>query len=95
MEVSTWKSGGTYGISVGKINAQKYFKKSWKNIKVKIENQFYTFKLSKTFWTTCPEFRGCPISIWLKNIGLDKWTKNQPHRLILKPLGNNRFELTL
>jgi len=92
MEVSTWK-GGTYGIQVGKENAQKYFNKSWNNIKVKIENQFYTFDLSKTFWTTCPEFRGGPIPSWLKNIGLDKWPKNQPHRLILNPLGGNSFEL--
>jgi hypothetical protein len=92
MEVTTWK-GGTLGIYVGKKNAKDYFNKSWDSINVKIGNQIHTFKLSDTFWTTCPEFRGDPIPTWLKNIGLDKWSVNHPHSLILNPLGGNNFEL--
>ena len=92
MKVSTWK-GGTYGIRVGKDNAQRYFSKSWNNIRVHIGSQFHVFKLSKTFWSTCPEFRGGTIPRWLIINGLDKWPKFQPHSLTLNPLGGNSFEL--
>ena len=34
MEVKTWQ-GGTYGIRVGKKNANDYFNKSWDCIEVK------------------------------------------------------------
>ncbi len=92
MLVSTWK-GGTYGIRVGKENALRYFDKSWENIYVKIGGQFYTFNLSSTFWTTCPEFRGGHIPVWLRKNNLHTWPKGRPHRLILKPLDGNHFEL--
>lgn len=94
MQVVTWK-GGTHGIRVGKENAQKFFDKSWASIQVKIDGTFHAFGLSPTFWTTCPEFRGGPIPRWLKSKGLHKWPRGNPHRLILKPLDENRFELSV
>ena len=94
MDARTWK-GGTHGVRVGKKNALMFFDKSWANIEVKIDGTFHVFRLSPAFWTTCPEFRGEPIPEWLKTNGLDKWPKGNPHRLILKPLGRNRFQLFL
>lgn len=94
MEVKTWQ-GGTYGIRVGKKNANDYFNKSWDCIEVKISGKFYPFQLSKTFWTTCPEFRGIPLPQWFRQKKLDDWkVKNlPPYCLELLPIGNNRFEL--
>ena len=92
MKASTWK-GGTYGVRVGKPNAQTYFDKYWDSIEDKIKGEFNVFKLSKTFWTTCPEFRGNPIPSWLMKNGLDKWPKGSPHVLQLIPLSGNKFEL--
>lgn len=94
MEARTWK-GGTYGVRVGKENARRFFDKSWAKIEVKIDEKFHPFRLSPTFWTTCPEFRGEPIANWLKTNGLDTWPDRKPHRMILKPLGQNRFQLPL
>ena len=94
MEVKTWQ-GGTYGIRVGKKNANDYFDKSWNSIEVKIRGKFYPFHLSKTFWTTCPEFRGVPLPQWLREKKLDDWKekKRPPYSLELLPIGHNRFEL--
>ncbi len=92
MIVKAWK-GGTYGISVGKPNARKYFSKDWDHIKVEIDGKFYRFKLSSTFWTTCPEFRGRPIPSWLRSQGLIPWPKGNPPEFELIPLENNRFRL--
>ena len=94
MQAVTWK-GGTYGVRVGKENARRFFDGSWISIQVKIDGTFHAFRLSPTFWTTCPEFRGGPIPGWFRSKGLHEWPRGNPHHLILKPLGQNRFELSL
>ena len=84
MKVKAWKAA-TYGIRVGKINARKYFDRRWDHIEVEIDGKFYTFKLSSTFWTTCPEFRGSPIPNWLHSQGLIPCQK-------VIPLNSNLFQ---
>jgi hypothetical protein len=92
MIVSAWL-GGTYGIHVGKENAQKWFSKEWTSIEVDVDNRFYSFSLSPTFWTTCPEFRGGPIPHWLEMQGLLSWPKRNPPQFELIPLEENKFRL--
>jgi hypothetical protein len=94
MQVSAWK-GGTYGIRVGKGNADSYFPKDWKGktIAVEIGGQVFEFRLSETFWTTSPEFRGAPIKRWLAQKGLLSWPSGSPPGFELQPLGGNRFRL--
>ena len=92
MEAKAWR-GGTYGIRVGKQNAAKYFSKHWRNIEVDINGQFHSFKLSGTFWTTCPEFRGAPIEDWLRHQGLLPWPRGRPPKVELVPLGGSRLHL--
>lgn len=94
MNVSTWK-GGTYGVRVGKENARTFFNKSWDLIEVKIGGEFFEFQLNSTFWTTCPEFRGNPLPHWFQAKGIDKWPKGSPHKLALRPITGNRFELSI
>jgi len=89
---TTWK-GGTFGIRVGSANALQYFNKKWTHVEVKLGNTFHVFNLSKTFWTTCPEFRGKEIGMWLHMHGLDHWPKGRPHKVKLIPLGSNKFKL--
>jgi len=93
MIVSAWKGGGSYGIRVGNDNAHRFFDKSWNHIEVKVGSIFYKFKLSPTFWSTCPEFRGKIIENWLKSQRLVPWPKGNPPKFELIPLGNNRFWL--
>lgn len=92
MVCTAWK-GGTFGIRVGSKNAQQYFKPGWTHIEVKIGNNFHYFNLSTTFWTTCPEFRGKEIGDWLHRQSLAPWSRGNPPKLHLIPLGGNRFRL--
>jgi hypothetical protein len=94
MEVTAWK-GATYGIRVGKNNVGQYFMSGTKTIDVEIDRNVCTFPLSSTFWTTCPEFRGKSIGVWLRKNNLIPWPKGQPPKLKLLPLGKNIFRLTL
>lgn len=45
---------GRTGISVGKPKALQDFKKKWKVIGVLVDRKTYQFRLTNTFWTTCP-----------------------------------------
>lgn len=94
MEAKAWR-GGTCGIRVGRQNAEKYFRRTWRNIEVDINGRFHSFKLSGTFWTTCPEVRGTVIEDWFKEQGLSPWPKGQPPNVELTPLGGNRFRLSV
>ena len=93
MKASAWK-GGSYGIRVGRQNANHYFPKHWKDIEVEIGRQRHTFLLSPTFWTTCPEFRGAIIGNWLHSNGLIPWSRGNPPQVTLVPLSGRRFRLT-
>jgi hypothetical protein len=97
MIVKAWRAA-TYGIRVGKPNARNYFRQHWDHIEVEIDGEFYSFKLSPTFWTTCPEIRGGPIPSWLGSQGLIPlpiipWPERNPPEFELIPLGDNKFRL--
>ncbi len=77
MEATTWRAA-TFGVRVGKPNAERYFDRAWSTVEVRIDGEFHTFKLSDTFWTTCPEFRGGPLPAWFAAHGLQEWPKRQP-----------------
>jgi hypothetical protein len=92
MRVRAWR-GGTFGISVGRPNAAQHFGKGLRSINVEIDGEFYGFRLSRKFWTTCPEFRGSPIPGWLKSQGLDRWPRRRPHVFELEALGEDKYRL--
>ncbi len=83
----------TYGIRVRNQDVLRYFKGCWNSIEIEIDGEFYSFRLSSTFWTTCPEFRGRPIPDWLKEQGLIPWPKGNPPKFELAPLKDNIFRL--
>lgn len=92
MIVTVYK-GGSYGIRVGLPNVRTYFNRHWKNIRVRIGGTFHSFPLTKTFWTSCPEFRGVVIRQWLLRRGKSKWPKGRPPKFTLLRLGKKRFRL--
>ncbi len=92
MKVKAWKAGG-YGIRVGLPNARLFFPKSWKSINVVMGRQTHTFKLSRTFWTTCPEFRGKHVEHWLKLRKATSWAFRKPPAFTLSKIGGNTFQL--
>jgi hypothetical protein len=80
---------------VGRENAARYFKRTWTAIVVSLDGVWHTFPLTRTFWTTCPEFRGKAIGAWFRRHGLAPWPDGKPPALVLIPIDSNRFRLAL
>jgi hypothetical protein len=97
MRAIAWHGGaGTYGIRVGSPNRDTYFLQSWTEIDVEIDGRCYQFALTPGFWNKCPEFRdrGSPvIREWLRRHHSLDWSRGNPPRSELVPLGGSRFRL--
>ena len=93
MEVSAWRSDGTYGIRIGRPNVKRYFPSSVRTIKIKLDGKFYEFALSKTFWKTCPEIRGKQICEWFRKRNLLQWPKGRPPHFNLASRGKGLYKL--
>lgn len=97
MEATAWKGGGnTYGIRVGYPNRREYFDPSWTEIEVEIDGRGHHFNLTPGFWNHCPEFRdrGVPVICeWLRRHHTIAWSRGNPPRFELVPLGNGRFRV--
>ena len=93
--IARGSTAGKYSIRVGSSNAAIYFQKDWQTVEVEIDGKFYTFPISKTFWTTCPELRSRELKSWFLRHGLAPWPRRKPPQLILTPLGSNRFRLSI
>jgi hypothetical protein len=97
MQASAWNDGGnTYGIRVGFPNRSAYFDPTWTEVEVEIDHARHTFALTGGFWKHCPEFRdrGTPvIREWLRRNYSLEWSRGNPPRFELVPLGGNQFRL--
>jgi len=100
--VSGWKSGEfvprrpvALGIRVGRANVERFFDEDWDVAVIEIENEAIPVKITKTFWTTCPELRSPAIGTWLRKKGLVPWPKGRPPEMRLTPMGSNRFRLEM
>jgi hypothetical protein len=98
--VSGWKSGKfdgrravALGVRVGREFANQFFDKRWDAVLVELDDKIVSVRLTKTFWTTCPELRSPAIGAWMKKQGLAPWPKGRPPELRLTPMGRNKFRL--
>lgn len=92
MEVTAWKAA-TYGVRVGRANAESYFDKTWAFVEVELDGEIHRVKLSDAFWRKCPELRSAAIGRWLQKHRLAPWPKGRPPNLDLVLLGGQRFRL--
>lgn len=96
MPVTAWSNGGTgYGIRVGVSNRECYFRREWSDVTIEIDGAPKIFKLTGSFWRTCPEIRGGAIRDWLTKNDLLPWPKGHPPALELIPVEGRRFRLTM
>jgi hypothetical protein len=96
MRVRGWTNGTYgYGVSVGRANANAYFPREWRDVELEVAGKVSRVRLTRTFWTTCPELRAGAIGRWLKHSGLTSWPVRRPPQLTLTPLGKNRFSLSI
>lgn len=94
MKAKAWK-GGTFGIRVGRGNARRFFVPKRRFVEIEMDGHLYSFHLSDTFWTTCPEVRGAAIAQWLRKHGHDRWPERRPPEFELTPIiVKRRFKLS-
>jgi hypothetical protein len=103
MIVSAWWGGNrtnpTYGIRVGHNNRDNFFNPAWAHIKVEIDGELHTFRLTPGFWRHCPEFRDPDengvrvIRNWLQHNFQIPWEPNHPPHFVLEIVGEGRFRL--
>ena len=98
--VTGWKNGKfggrqtvALGVRVGREHAEKFFYKDWDVILVEMDGETFPVKLTKTFWTTCPELRSPAIGTWMRKKGRAPWPKGRPPEMRLTPMGRNVFRL--
>jgi hypothetical protein len=98
--VSGWKCGKfvarravALGVRVGRENVERFFDKNWSVVLVEIEGDTIPVKITRTFWTTCPELRSRAIGVWMRKKGLVPWPGGRPPEMRLTPQGENRFRL--
>jgi hypothetical protein len=98
MIVSAWSggSGRPYGIRVGYVNRDNFFKPAWRCIGVEIDGKVHEFRLTPGFWNHCPEFRDSRTRVireWLQRNNRIPWEKGKPPKFVLEVVGAQRFRL--
>lgn len=96
--MTAWNNGGAgYGIKVNVNDRDRFFKKAWQSVTLELEKSPAQAKVNiakKSFWTpVCRELIKKEIGGWLQANGLDSWPEDNPPKLWLEPLGNQRFLL--
>jgi len=100
MRVTAWSNGrptptgAGYGIRVTYADRATHFGAA-DSIEVVVDGEVVPIKLSRTFWSTCPELRSSRIGAWLLREGLAPWPTRQPPALDLNVVEpGSRFRLT-
>ena len=102
MIVTAWnngshkKTGAGYGLKIGVSDRDRYFKKSWKTVSIRLPNgqtaEVNTDK--KSFWNdSCRELINKEIGKWLIEIGKAPWNRGDPPKFELCLLREREFEL--
>jgi hypothetical protein len=91
------ESGAGYGIRVSAIDRDAYFDKKAAAILLELQGWSRPVRVNTnkaSFWgRACRELIKQEIGQLLQQNGLARWPKHDPPKLILQPLGGNRFLL--
>jgi hypothetical protein len=98
MIVTAWNNGSTgYGLKLQAADRDHYFRKSWQTVLLQLDGWQEPVEVNvgkPSFWNgTCRELISHEIGRWLKEQKLASWPKNHPPKLVLEPLGEDRFSL--
>ncbi|PWB56027.1 MAG: hypothetical protein C3F13_02900 [Anaerolineales bacterium] len=90
-------SGAGYGVKINVDDRNRYFQKEWQTVFVYLDGQPDPVEINvakKSFWTkTCGELISAEIGRWMIKNSLAPWYANNPPKLILELIENNRFLL--
>lgn len=91
------ETGAGYGVRVKVDDRDQYFNREAGTVLVELEGSDIIAKVNidkDSFWgPTCRELISKEIGQWLRQRGLAPWAKDDPPRLVLEPLEDNRFLL--
>jgi len=89
--------GVGYGLRLSVKDRDKYFKKDWKEILLRLEGEEgeVLVNVSKpSFWnSSCRELISKDIGIWLIKNGKVPWPKGCPPKMRIEHIGGKRFKI--
>lgn len=90
-----WSAGPTYGVSVGQVNRDLHFDRSWRTVRLTLgdEPRPIEIPITDAFWHKCPEFRHPAIRDWYTRLGLAPWPKGQPPSFKVRQIEGNHFSV--
>ena len=93
------ESGTGYGLKIRIKDRDVFFKKSNKQIRLKLEesNQEILVNTNKpSFWNpVCRELISKDIGKWLRKNRKSSWKKGHPPKIKMKYLGGDKYKVTL
>ena len=99
LTLSGWK-GGTYGFRVDADTRCRMFlplkdRLSSVQFVLPAHNLCPSCRITRTFWTTCPEFRSAEIGRWMEERGDMPWLSGHPprYRAELTPIDGATAEI--
>jgi hypothetical protein len=95
---TAWKSGrdgGTFGIRVGRVDADKFFQHDSPNVVLDLGDKIVEIKLTDSFRRKCSELRGSALKDFFFDRGIVPWPKGKPPKIEIIPCGGNRFSVSL
>lgn len=103
MIVTAWKTGAPdirtgvgFGIKLNPQERDRYFKRDWQSIRIKLERRgVIEVNLSKSFWTNCCELRSKLLGKWMIEFNIAPWANREPPKLRLELSGDRLFKLNI
>ena len=95
---TAWKSGrdgGTFGIRVGRGDAENFFSQNWPSVALDLGDKIVEIKMTGSFRHKCSELRGSAIKDFFFESGIGPWPKGKPPKMDIIPCGGNRFSVSL
>ena len=89
------RSGAGFGVRISRDDRDRHFHRAWDHVLIDLGSEEIDVKLSKSFWGSCTELRSAALGRWLMAQGLAPWGRNEPPKLHVNPVGENRFRLRL
>jgi len=88
-------SGSGYGLKVSIQDRDRYFQRDWSNVVLELDDMKTPIEVNvrkSSFWSaTCRELISRDIGQWLINNKRVPWPQGKPPKIVLEPLGSNRF----
>lgn len=101
MSASSWHNGNPnnitgagFGLRINTAFRNTHFNPAWHYVRLYLRNYPHNpviVRLSPSFWRKCPELRSKHIGLWFIMNGYNSWAPYQPHRFILRQVGNTNI----